>query len=441
MFADGTVTALGDDAEFHERRLAAAVAAHEAAPPSFTQEEWRYTPVDELDFDKYTLTGAAGASGTGERALGASEPDELWQLSAGVAPAVEVHVVDGAVTACEVRTGGVSVSAPAQACSPDLAGSCEPQASWTKLVGSVLAQPPDAFATANLAFAVAPVVIEVEPNVALDGPVLVRVATTVANSAWFPRLVVTAGRASAATVIEHHTSTEIDALVCPVTELAVDDAAHLTQLCIQDVSHSATQIATQASRVGRDATVSIHQVALGGAYARMRIDSNMAAPGGHGDISAVYFGDAKSVLDFRTFQRHTAAHTTSNLRFKGALDDHSKSIYTGTIMIAPDAAFVDADQTNHNLKLSPHAWSDAVPNLEIENNDVKCSHASSSGPVDPDQVFYLGRLGISPEVAELALVEGFFADITDDLPDKAVAVAVGERIGELLDAHRASAKS
>ncbi len=432
MFSDGVVTALSDDAEFHQRRVAAAAAAHEAEPPSFTQEEWRYTQVDEVDFERYKVLPEPAAAGL---------CDDLWRLSAGVEPAVEVHVVDGAIVACDVRADGVSVSAPAQACSADLAGSCEPQAGWTTLVGSVLTQPPDVFATANLAFAVAPVVIEVAPNVALDGPVLVRVATTRAGSAWFPRLVVKAGRASAATVIEHHASADVDALVCPVTELAVGDAAHLTQLCIQDVSHATTQIAMHASELGRDATVSVHQVALGGAYARMRIDSNMAAPGSHGDISAVYFGDGETVLDFRTFQRHTAAHTTSNLRFKGALDDHSKSIYTGTIIIAPDAAFVDADQTNHNLKLSPHAWSDAVPNLEIENNDVKCSHASSSGPVDPDQIFYLGRLGISPEAAELALVEGFFADITDDLPDKAVAAAVGERIGELLDAHDAGAQS
>lgn len=435
MFSDGTVVALGDDAEFHERRVAAAAAAHEAAPPSFTEEEWRYTPVDDLDFDKYKLAAVPGANGASD------QPDELWQLSAGVQPAAQVHVVDGVVTAADVSTAGVSVSVPPEALGSGVDASVASGSGWQSLVGSVLTEPADPFGLANLAFTTAPVVVEVEAGVALDGPVLVRVATTAGGSVWFPRLVVKAGRGANATVIEHHTSTDVDALVCPVTELTVGDAAHLTQLCIQDVSHQATQIATQSSAVGRDATVSIHQVALGGAYARMRIDSHMVAPGGHGDISAVYFGEADSVLDFRTFQRHTAAHTTSNLRFKGALDDHSKSIYTGTIIIAPDAAFVDADQTNHNLKLSPHAWSDAVPNLEIENNDVKCSHASSSGPVDPDQVFYLGRLGIPPGVAELALVEGFFADITDDLPDKAVAAAVGDRIGELLDAHGAGAAS
>ena len=100
------------------------------------------------------------------------------------------------------------------------------------------------------------------------------------------------------------------------------------------------------------------------------------------------------MLDFRTFQDHAAPDTTSELLFKGALAGHSRSVYTGLIRVRPDARGTEAFQTNRNLKLSEHAWAESVPNLEIENNDVKCSHASAVGPVDPEQRFYLESRGV-----------------------------------------------
>src|SRR3954462_11282458 len=121
------------------------------------------------------------------------------------------------------------------------------------------------------------------------------------------------------------------------------------------------------------------------------------------------------MLDFRTFQDHRAPDTTSNLLFKGAVGGHSRSVYTGLIRVRKSARGTNAFQTNRNLKLSDHAWAESVPNLEIENNDVRCSHASTVGPVDEDQRFYLESRGVPTAVAERLIVAGFFDEVLERL--------------------------
>ena len=110
--------------------------------------------------------------------------------------------------------------------------------------------------------------------------------------------------------------------------------------------------------------------------------------------------------DFRTMQDHAAPRTTSDLLFKGAVGDTANSVYTGLIRVRPGAAGTNAFQTNRNLVLSEGAHADSVPNLEIEENDVKCSHASAVGPVDEDQQYYLESRGVPTDVAERLIVLG-----------------------------------
>ena len=98
------------------------------------------------------------------------------------------------------------------------------------------------------------------------------------------------------------------------------------------------------------------------------------------------------------------------------MQDHSKSVYTGLIQIRKNANGTTAFQTNRNLTLSEGAWAESVPNLDIETNDVKCSHASTVGPIDEEQRFYLESRGIRPEVAERLVVLGFFDEVIDQLP-------------------------
>jgi Fe-S cluster assembly protein SufD len=176
------------------------------------------------------------------------------------------------------------------------------------------------------------------------------------------------------------------------------------------------QLGYQASRVGRDATLSSAVVALGGDYARVRTDSRLAGQGGTSNLVAVYFGDGDQTHDFRTLQDHEGPKTTSDLLFKGAVEDRSHSVYTGLIRVRPGAAGTNAFQTNRNLVLSQGAHADSVPNLEIEDNDVRCSHASAVGPVDEDQRYYLEARGVPPEVADRLIVLGFFDEVIERTP-------------------------
>ena len=182
----------------------------------------------------------------------------------------------------------------------------------------------------------------------------------------------------------------------PLTRLRVAQGAHLTLITVQQLGQRTWQLANQISTVGQEATLVSAAAVLGGDYARLRTDCRLEGRGATGDLLSGYFGEADQHLDFRTFQDHRAPDTTSNLLFKGAVGGHSRSVYTGLIRVRKEARGTNAFQTNRNLKLSEHAWAESVPNLEIENNDVRCSHASTVGPIDDEQRFYLESRGVPP---------------------------------------------
>ena len=176
----------------------------------------------------------------------------------------------------------------------------------------------------------------------------------------------------------------------------------------------------------------------GGAYARTRADIKMAGRGANGDLLSAYFGDGNQMLDFRTFQEHAAPDTTSRLLFKGAVTGTAQSVYSGLITVSEDAPGTNAFQTNRNLKLSDGAWAYSVPNLEIEQNQVACSHASTVGEIDEDQRFYLESRGVPTTSAEQLLVSGFFAEVIALFPIDAVKVELQEEIDASLAADRAA---
>ncbi|HUY86834.1 MAG TPA: SufD family Fe-S cluster assembly protein, partial [Acidimicrobiales bacterium] len=226
---------------------------------------------------------------------------------------------------------------------------------------------------------------------------------------------------SSATVIEIFASPTWESpghslLSIPVTELFVGKNAQLGFVSIQDLGPHVWQVAYQASRVDRDARLTSFSVALGGDYARQRTDSHAVGPGAETNLLAAYFGTGTQVHDFRTLQDHVSPHTTSNLYFKGAVGDTARSVYSGLIKVRKGAIRTNAFQDNRNLVLSEGAHAESVPNLDIEENDVRCSHASAVGPVDPQQSYYLQSRGIPPQEAEQLVVEGFFEDIVARMP-------------------------
>ena len=290
-----------------------------------------------------------------------------------------------------------------------------------ELLGAAVGQAPDAFVSLHDAFVVDPVVVDVPAGVTLPGAVVVVHVTTGDGAAAFPHLVVRAGDDSEVSVLEVQTSSDDRVLVVPVTEILAGRAARVGHVTAQQLGMAAWQIGQQTSQVGAEATLRTTSVGFGGDYARLRTDCRMVGRGATGELDAVYFGEGDQTLDFRTFQEHVAPDCTSNLLFKGAGGGRSRSVYTGMIRVGKQARGTNAFQTNRNVKLSEGAWAESVPNLVIENNDVRCSHASAVGPVDAEQRFYLESRGVPTEDAERLIVSGFFDEVLTRLPVAGIA--------------------
>ncbi len=261
------------------------------------------------------------------------------------------------------------------------------------------------------------VAISVPPGMALAEPIVVTHHIEGDGVALYPRLVIHGGADSEFTVVERFESDDqTHALVVPRLVLHAEQAARVSYLGINLLGPRVWQLAHQQAAGERDSTTLLATVALGGDYARVRTDARLVGQGATTKQVALYYADGNQMHDFRTLQDHVAPRTNSDLLFKGAVQDSAKSVYTGLIRIREDAKGSVAFQTNRNLTLSEGAWAESVPNLDIRTNDVKCSHASTVGPVDEEQRFYLESRGIPPDVAERLVVLGFFDDVLALLP-------------------------
>jgi Fe-S cluster assembly protein SufD len=299
-------------------------------------------------------------------------------------------------------------------------------------MGVVIDGPTDVFGAMNDAYSADPVLVRIPAGIVVEQPILIIDWLATDGAAVFPRTVVQLGAASEATLVEYQTGADVSALVVPLTEIDVGPDARGTVITVQERSTSTWQIAEQATRVAQQATFVGHQLGLGGDYARSRVDCRLTGRGATGNLRAAYFGEGEQMLDFRTFQDHLAPDTTSDLLFKGAVAGTSRSVYTGLIHVAKEARGTNAFQTNRNVKLSDGAWAESVPNLEIENNDVHCSHASTVGPIDEDQRFYLESRGVPPQAAERLIVAGFFREVLGQIPIPALATDLEREIDRRL---------
>jgi Fe-S cluster assembly protein SufD len=380
------------------RRVAAAERVAAQGMPSTDEEVWRYSRIDELDLDMFPPAPVPSAGHGETTAVATAIFDAVGSLSRAV-------TLDGyAANGFDVASSGAAFLGAADEAS----------------LGLVAGEGPDAFAMLNDAFAPSPLLIRVPPHTVVDAPIIIVHEASADGSASFPRLVVDAAEDAEVTVVEIFISGDGPGLVVPVTEISVGRAARVTYVGLQELGLATWQVGSLLARVDADATFRSVAAGFGGDYARLRTDCRLEGRGAHGDLDAVYFGEGRQMLDFRTFQDHIAPDTTSNLLFKGAVGGSSRSVYTGLIRVGKDARGTNAFQTNRNIKLSEHAWAESVPNLMIENNDVRCSHASTVGPVAEEEQFYLESRGVPSDVAERLIVTGFFDEVLLHVPVEAL---------------------
>lgn len=360
------------------RRAEAARRFADAALPTSAEEVWRYSPIDELDLDRF-----APASGTSS-----VEHGDLGRATVG-------------------RGEGFGE----------------------------LPETADALTWLHHALATDPIVIDVPAGVTVADTIVIRHQGPADGMATAPQLLVRAGADSEVRVVEVFEGGGAG-LLLPATTLALAGASRVGYVGFQQLHRTTWSVGSLEAIAEAQAHVTAGLAGFGGDYARVRTDCRLVGRGATGDLLAAYFGDGDQTLDYRTFQDHVAPDTTSNLLFKGTVSDRSRSVYTGLIRVGKLARGTNAFQTNRNIKLSDEAWAESVPNLQIENNDVHCSHASAVGPIDEEQRFYLESRGVPTRVAERLIVAGFFAEVFDKLPASdlrpALDAAVAAKVSAVL---------
>ena len=388
-FTVDAAAALGGPQWLARRRLGAAEALQTQSVPTAESDVWRYSPIEDLDLDSYAPVpgGTDGRPGAAEEAralAGALGGAGGWvAVEGGRLVHVERRGLPGSVT-----LGGASGDGPPRS------------------LGQVVASS-EIFVSMNDAFAPDVIVIDVPARTRVAAPILVvhrcepgEGDGAAGDGAVFPRLVVQVGDGAAVAVIEVLIGASRGrGLVVPVTELSVGDGAQLAYLGVQRLGAQIWHIGRIGATVGRDATLRSFTVGLGADYDRSRTDAVVTGQGGSTELRNAYFGSGTQVHDVRTMQDHAAPRSTSDLLCKGAVAQHSRSVYSGLIRVRHGAVRADAMQTNHNLVLDESAHADSVPNLDIEENDVRCSHASTVGPVDEDQRYYVESRGVPPRAA------------------------------------------
>jgi Fe-S cluster assembly protein SufD len=377
--------------------------------PSESEEVWRYSPIKELDLEAFgPVAGGEAGRAEAEAYLGALTP-LLGELSG--------HVV--------VHNGS-----PGEFCGAVGAGSAfgfggaADVAGAQAMVGSIQVGG-DSLVRLNDAFAPDAIVVDVPAGVVVPHPIVVLhwcdsvgAGAGAGGPAVFPRTSVRLGEGAQASVMEVFAGPDATtrSLVVPVTELDAGDGASLSYVSLQILNDAAWSIARLSARGGRDSTLRTFTVGLGGDYDRVRADVSVVGKGAHSEILSAYLGNGTQIHDIRTLQDHVAPRTTSELLCQGAVAGTSRSVYSGLIRVHRGAIRTDARQTNHNLVLDEGAHADSVPNLDILENDVKCSHASTVGPIDEDQRYYIESRGVAPDVAEGLIVQGFFNAIIGRSP-------------------------
>jgi Fe-S cluster assembly protein SufD len=274
----------------------------------------------------------------------------------------------------------------------------------------------------------------------LETPVELSAMATEPGAALNWRLLVVLEEGAEAEVWERYGSPEGDqpGVFNGVVELIVGDGANLRYVCRQDLADRDWVFATQRAEVGRDASLEWIALGFGSARGKVRMETKLSGRGSSARVTGAYIGRGSQHLDFDTTQEHAAESTFSDLAFRGVLGDRATAVWRGMIKVDEGAQQTDAFQESRNLLLSASSHADSIPGLEIEADDVRCTHAAAVAQVDPEQLHYLRARGIRESDAKRVVVEGFLQELVERAPEgrarELLSSALEERLESLLDA-------
>jgi Fe-S cluster assembly protein SufD len=307
----------------------------------------------------------------------------------------------------------------------------------SKTLGQIVEPKEGKFAALTSALARNGVFVYVTRGVQVEQPLHSLTWAAGAGLAHFSHLLIWLEEGASLTYVHETASPKFDegqSLHGGVVELYVGAGANLRFVELQSLGDHVWNFTHERARIERDGNVDWIFGAVGTKLTKNFSDLDLVGQGANGRMSGFYFADGDQHLDHDTQQNHMAAHTTSDLLFKGALKGESRSVWQGMIYVAPDAQQTDGYQANRNLVLSEHARADSIPGLEIMADDVRCTHGATVGKIDPELVFYLQSRGIPIEEAEKLVVEGFFDPIMERIPFDGVRERFSSAIQEKMRA-------
>jgi Fe-S cluster assembly protein SufD len=273
--------------------------------------------------------------------------------------------------------------------------------------------------------------VYVPRGVVVSEPISLRTVHPRTGTLLHQRTLIALEEGAQAEVWEQYLSaeTELDGVFNLTTELVVGDGARLRYVCGQALSEKTWIFGAQRAEVGRDASLDWVALGFGSVNGRVRMETKLAGQGAEARVTGAYASHSRQHIDFDTTQEHAAPNTTSDLAFRGVLQGRSTAVWKGNIIVDPGAQKTDAFQDSRNLLISKRAHADAIPGLEIQANDVRCTHAAAVAQVDPEQLFYLRSRGLREEVAKRLVIEGFLAALVERFESGPVR----ERLGDALE--------
>jgi Fe-S cluster assembly protein SufD len=271
--------------------------------------------------------------------------------------------------------------------------------------------------------------LHIPEDVSLSRPVEVFHWLSGEDAAIFPHSLIVSGPGSSAVIAEYITSADGQpGFCCSVTDLVAGENSKLTHVRTQNLSEQSRSIHVGSSLAASGADVKSFTLNLGCQWTRSESTARLSGAGANTNMLAVCIPENNQEMDMRTLQLHEEAHTTSNLLYKNALYDEARTIFAGLIMVEEGAQYTDAYQTCRNLLMSDQCEANSMPGLEINADQVKCSHGATSGPITDDELFYLRARGIPESAARQLMTFGFVKGVVDGIGNDALEKVVLDKI-------------
>lgn len=392
-----------------ESRLAAWELYEDLPMPSLQTEEWRRTDYRHIRWNEAEKQVRANGA-TLNTVPAANREPLIGDAQGGLLVLVDGKVVHHEL-AEELAQQGIIFTDLQTACleHPDLVRA--------NLMTKAVLPSDGKFAALHAALWTHGVFLYVPRNKAAELPLHV-VSYNTRSGASLGHVLVVLEENSQATILVDYSSTtsETQSAYIGATELLVGDAANLQYVSLQDWNRETFEFSHQRGRVGRNANLDWIVGNMGGRLVKAYLEIELDGMGANGRMSGFFFADHDQLFDHDTQQNHNAPLTTSDLLFKGAARDTARTVWQGMIKSLPQMQKIDGFQASRNLLLSEDARMDAIPGLEIEADDVACSHAATFGTLEAESVFYLMARGIDRPTAELMVIDGFFDELLQRIP-------------------------